>query len=684
MRKTTLNAQLPHSAGSQSTDALSSSLQSFTLEMARLLDSSPSPEEFHREFLNGVLSLSGANGGAIWLRSPQDDWHVKYQVNLSCLGLTEIPSGPELHRLLLRQAGQRERPSWIPPLSGPAEKSGLSFGGNPTRFALLFVPIVMEKQLVGVIEIWLELRPDQVQRRHLARLLTEMATFEAAFLHKNEWKRLLEHQHLLSQMESFTRQIHGSLDPHEVAYFLANDCRRILGCDQVSVIGRCGKAAKIESVSGSPGVDKQSRLVQTMKALGAAVLTWGQPLAFKGQRAEDLPLDVQQALDAYLSESNSRWLLVLPLHDPRDKARDRQPSWGLLVESFGSPPEEDQFQHTLDLLAPHATSALYNAGQFRRLPFRRLVMSLARVRDGLRARNLLRTGLLLGAVALVIGFFTCFPVSLRRDAKGQLLPRYRQMVFAPLGGKIVELKVQPGDVVEKGQELLFLEDLETQLQIDQLNVKIGSAEQRSIFLSEQIGKSNSNEERLSLTKERLTQDYELRKATAERDILFLASRNPRKSPLPAPLGGKIVTFDAYEQLLGKTVKAGDPLLRIAMVKGPWEIELQIPEAAVRSIREGLDKSPGGDLDVDLLLVSQPHRTFKGKLSRDSLGGETLIKDNKVVLPARARITDPDLVRQLEHLPVGVEIRAKINCGESSLGYVWFSEAWEFLYERLLF
>src|SRR5207302_4041811 len=197
---------------------------------------------------------------------------------------------------------------------------------------------------------------------------------------------------------------------------------------------------------------------------------------------------------------------------------------------------------------------LYNAGQFRRLPLRPLVMSLARIGDGLRARSWTKLGLFLGVAALVTSLFVFLQVPYRREATGQLVPHQRQVVFAPLSGKVVEVKVLPGDVVEKGQELLFLEDLETQLQIDQLNVKIASTEQKLIFLSEQIGKANSQEERAALTKERLGQDYELRKAMVEREILLAASRSPRKAPVPSPLGGKVVTFDAHEQLLGKTVK----------------------------------------------------------------------------------------------------------------------------------
>ena len=89
------------------------------------------------------------------------------------------------------------------------------------------------------------------------------------------------------------------------------------------------------------------------------------------------------------------------------------------------------------------------------------------------------------------------------------------------------------------------------------------------------------------------------------------------------------------------------------------------------------------LEVELLLASHPYRTFRAQLNRDGLGGETAIRNNAVVLPARAQIVDRDLLTQLEGMPVGVELR-KIDCGRRAVGYVWFGEIWEFVYEHLVF
>ena len=314
----------------------------------------------------------------------------------------------------------------------------------------------------------------------------------------------------------------------------------------------------------------------------------------------------------------------------------------------------------------------------------RVGRALVGTQDWLRQRGWARVGLISAAFLLIAAALVFIQVPLRLDAKGQLLPRERQMVFAPITGKVIEIKTANGDRVERGQELLFMEDLETQLRVEQLSIKISAAEHRLAVLNDQLAKAAGDEERDPLIKDRIDQQYELRKATAERAILAQGSRNPRRTPVLAPLAGKVVTFDPREQLVGKTVKPGDPLLRIASFQGTWEVELHIPEGHVGQIREGLARSPNGVVEVDLLLTSQPHRVYKGQLHRDDLGGETLIKNSAVVLPARVRIQDRDLLAQLEDMPVGVEVRAKVHCGNRPLGFVWFFDLLEFLFEHVCF
>jgi multidrug efflux pump subunit AcrA (membrane-fusion protein) len=652
-------------------------------ELTGLLEASLPPAEFYAAFLQRVLAVMGAQAGAVWVRGPQGDFQQQHAVNLAAVGLEQIEDGPAAHTETLRLAAHRARPFWVPPRSGPESGSPKRVVANRTAHTLFLAPVLVEQQVAGLLEVWQASQPDPDTGRNLARFLGEVAGFAAAYLHKTEWDRLRGQRELWDRLQTFARQVHGSLDPSEVACLVANEGRQLLGCDQLSVAGRRGAATEVLAVSGAPFLEKRSPLFRAMQALCAAVLACGEKLVYAGTRDDGLPPDVLKALDAFLAQSNGKLLIVLPLRDGREPEGEK-PRSVLLAECFNPTFAPDQLQGRMELLAPHAAPALFNAVEHRRIPLRRLGSLLAGARDGLRGRKALQVGAVAATALALVALLTFVQIPLRLEARGELLPRERQVVYSTLNGRVVEMKAQPGESVGKGQELLLMEDLELQLQIEQLGIKVGSAEQRIAILNQQLGKATNNEERNALTRERVNQEYEMRKAAAERDILLQGSRNPRKTPVPSPLAGKVVTFDAQEQLVGKTVKPGDPLVRVARVQGPWEIELHIPEGHVGAIREGLERAPQGGLEVHLLLASQPHRTFRGRLTRDGLGGETAVKNNAVVLPARVQITDRDLLTQLDGMPVGVEVRAKVHCGPRAAGYVWFFDLWEFFFEHVLF
>lgn len=653
-------------------------------EITVLLEAFPAPAIFFAEFLQRVLSAAQATGGAIWTRSADGTFDLEHAINWPVLQLEAVPDGIACHAQILQVASQRERALWVPPRSGSKLVGEHGQAANRTDHGLLLAPVIVEKQVVGLLEVWLQPIPEAPRRRDLARFLAELSGFLAAYFHKQRCQSMVQQQQLWQQLETFVRQLHSSLEPQTVAQWIAQEGRRLLECDQLSVALAWGSKIKVAAVSGAAVVEPGSRLVQCLQSICQAVLQWGGTLIYQGQRDESLPPNVAQALDVYLAESNCKVLIVLPLKKTPSGADAGKPIAALAAESFETAIPAEQLHQRLQTLAPHVATALGNAVETARMPLQQVSRALAKVRDWASGRALVRLGLYALPLVLLIAVLALVPMQLRLEAKGQLLPMQRQMVYASLNGKIVELRARHGDRVEKGQELLFIEDLETQLQIDQLAIKIGAAEQRLALLSEQIGKRTASDERGMLVKERIQYEFDLRKATVERDILLQASRSPRKAPVFAPLAGKVVTFDAQEQLLGKTVKPGDALVRIAGVKGSWEVELQIPERNVGPIRAGLAASKDGFVEVDLLLASQPHRTYKGRLYADGLGGEATVKDNVAVLPARVRIVDDDLIQQAESLPVGLEVRSKVHCGSRSIGAVWFHEVWEFFYEHVIF
>ncbi|MFO0925504.1 MAG: HlyD family efflux transporter periplasmic adaptor subunit [Gemmataceae bacterium] len=652
-------------------------------ELAELLQQPLAPADFYAEYLKRVLAAVRGVAGAVWLTPADAPFRLQYQVNLAEVGLDKVAHGRACHAELLRQAAEGGKPLWMPPRSGPDERAGPPTAANLTGYAVLFAPVTMDGETVGVVEVWQDFYPESQTWKPALRLLGEVSGFVAAFLHRHQLRQLQEQQQLWVGLEAFLRRVYGSLAVDEVAHLVANEGRRFVGCDGLSVAVRKGDRVSVAAVSGAGRVDPRSRLVDRLQQLCRQVLLWGEKLVYHGTRDEALPPAVLRALDGYLAQSPSRTLVVLPLRDGRD-ARPGPARAVLVAEHFDTGILLEQIEDRLTLLAPHTAAALHNAVAHTGTPLSGVGRWLVRGDEWLASRGWVKLLAAGAAVAAVIAALVLVPAPLRLDARGQLLPRQRLTVFAPVTGKVIEVKAQNGERVVRGQELLFLEDLDTHGKIEALTVKVAAAEHRLAVLAEQLARPGTDEERDALVKERINQRYELRKATAERDVLLQGSRTPQRTPVPSPLAGKVLTFDAREGLLGKTVKPGDPLLRVAGCQGAWEVVLQVPEEHIAQVREGLHRSPDGAVAVDLLLSSQPNRTYRGRLVADGLAGETTLKDNKVVLPARVEIADAELAAQLETLPVGVEVRARVHCGPRAVGYVWFGGLLEFLYERLWF
>ena len=117
---------------------------------------------------------------------------------------------------------------------------------------------------------------------------------------------------------------------------------------------------------------------------------------------DTLPPDVYKALDAYLAESNSKLLVVLPLKDERESESKRPPRSALMMECFEPNAAPEQLFARLEVIGRHATPALYNAVEHRRIPFRFVWMPLAKIQEGLGGKAKAITLLISTAVIALV------------------------------------------------------------------------------------------------------------------------------------------------------------------------------------------------------------------------------------------------------------------------------------------
>ncbi|MCI0380467.1 MAG: hypothetical protein L0215_23015 [Gemmataceae bacterium] len=668
-------------------------------EIAQLSETELTPPEYYGEFLQRVMAAIQAPAGAVWVRTPQGNLQLQYQINMRQVGL-EGEEKRATHGELLRQAALKGQPTLVMPHSSVGEGEGTGPApGNPTDFVILLAPILYDKQVAGVVEIWQDPRRHAEAQRGFLQFIIRMAGLAAGYTRNHQLRQMVGQQQVWVQLEAFAKQIHGSLNPTEVAYLIANEARRLVEADRVSVAVREGGKPQVRAISGADVVEKRSNLVQLMRALFEKVMRWGEKLVYTGTKDDALPPAVLKALDAYLAESNSKLLILVPLRDDREGESKRPPRSALMMECFEPNVAVEQMAAKLEVVGRHATAALYNSVEYHRIPMRFVWLPLAKVQEGLGGKAKAIWTIILVGLGALIAAMILVPYPLKMDANGTLLPIERRWVFAPVAGTVRDIPagLKSGSVVTTETELLRMFDTELEKEIRQLQHEIDIAD-GIVKAHNPQGKEAEGGDQKNIIEAKATLSFksqQLRELKARTN----STEVPGEFVVKSPINGIILTADFREMLLGRPVKPNEPLLRVgrANAKNPklseWEIELKIPQKHIGHVLDALKKNPKGELDVDLLLKTLPTSVFKGKLTKAKIA--QLANPNnqdqanpEAVVMAWVRISGkdipPDLNVPLNRLFAGTEVHTRIRCGNRAMGYALFYGVWEFIYENIVF
>ncbi len=192
---------------------------------------------------------------------------------------------------------------------------------NPTEFLLLLGLLKTDLENVGLVEVFQRSDSSPTTQKGYLRFLGQMCELAGDFLKSHQLRHFSDRQTLWTQLEDFTRTVHVSLDPREAAYTIANEGRRLVECDRVSVAIRKGRKCHIEAVSGQDLFDKRSNMIRLLGKLATAVVASGDPMWYTGD-TRDLPPQVEDALQEYVDEAHSKTVAVLPLRRPPPPEED--------------------------------------------------------------------------------------------------------------------------------------------------------------------------------------------------------------------------------------------------------------------------------------------------------------------------------------------------------------------------
>jgi hypothetical protein len=698
-------------------------------DASKLAGSSLAPSDFYEKFLTRTMGAINAPAGAVWLRTPQGFLQVAAQQNLEKLGLDERRGGRQCHNEILRLVFQAAppRPVMIEPqgrLGGNAPvEPGAVPAANLTDYYALFAPIVgPEKQSLGLLELFQDTSHDPRLYQTFLQYALQMAGYASQYHSFANSRQAAGSEKVFTQIEAFARLIHGTLNPTECAYHIANEGRKLVEADRLCVGVRHGSKVKVEAVSGADVVEKASTHVRRMRALFDAVLGFNDKLVFTGIKDDALPPAVSRALDDYLAESQPKLLVVTPVRDDREKDADKPARSALLMEVFNPPEQTDALVQRLEVVGKHAAPALYNAAEMKRIPFKALWWPVVKVQDGLGGKAKMYTLLGVLAAAALVAALVLVPYPLKMDAKGQFLPELVMHVYPPVpDGEVRDVMVTKGQQgLRPGAPLVLMYSPDMAAKLNDYDQQHTSAVLTIDPIKNALNdKTTQPAQAIQLRQNLVEQETKARHAKSLQETLIAQNSlltNPlergfavaKAPPLDSRFGGtwaNITGADVRETIMRRAVRQSEPMLKLGAVDGPWRVDLKIPQRNVGHINKafatpgrhqtGPDPKGSGKevkfLPVDVLFggfetAKYPGKMYEADVSVEAVPNKDDHNETEPVVQAYVTVDLSGLTadEQKGFKKAGAEVRVKVLCGDRALGYSLFHGVWEWFYEKVIF
>ena len=670
-------------------------------EIAQLSKSDLDADEYFAAFLQKVVSALAAIGGAVWILREGRRLELAYQIRMSETLLDAESQEASRHFGLLSQIIGSGEPALVPPQSGVGEDQT---AGNPTNSLLVLVPLRGDNQVEGVVEVFQRSDAQPVTQRGYLKFVIQMCELAGEWLKTRKLRQISDRHSLWAQADHFSRMVHETLDLRETAYTVVNEGRRMIGCDRVSVGVMRGRKCTIEAVSGQDAIENRSNIVNFLGQLATRVVATGESLWYDGS-TEDLPPQVERALDTYIDESHTKMMAVLPLRRPKRSHEVRQTVTGeadeesneaneivgvLVVEQIESNLPEELLRSRTDLVYEHSARALTNSVDHSSIPLMPVWRAVGKMGWMIRARSLPKSVIILAALLVVIVSLFVIRKDFNIESRGALQPVVKKDVFVPVDGTVIKVYVEDQKKVKAGDPLVDLRNPELEVQFQEVLGQIQTKQKRlSSVVTALLKKSSLSEvERTQLGGEKLELLQQLETLGDQRDVLE-EKRDMLK--ICAPIDGQIMMdWDVQKSLLRRPVTTGQVLMSVADPAGDWELELYMRESRVGHVRTArndkqwrdIEPEPGKQVpgkSVTFILATNPGADLAGAIKE--------IKDATEVHPEEGVINKIKVGierKAIGNPHPGATVTADVYCGRSSVAYAWFHEAWEWVQARIIF
>ncbi len=664
-------------------------LRSLVQEIEGLAKSDVSQGEFYEGFLSRIVAALAAIGGAIWTLDESGQLTLGYNINIGQTRLADDQQNQQRHARLLHKVASEGQGLLVPPQATAGEGGEII---NPTDCLLILGALKSDKQIQAIVEVFQRPGNRPTIERGYLRFVLQMCELAGDFLKTRHLRSFADRQVMWSQLEQFTRLVHESLDPRQTAYTIANEGRRLIGCDRVTVALGRGRKCRVEAVSGQELIDQRSNTISMLAKLSSVVVAGGEPLWYSGDTS-NLPPQIEQAVETYADEAHSKMVAVLPLLKPRLETDDehREPEFlgALVIEQITDDAVTESMRRRIDVVAEHSALALTNAREHQDLFLMPVWRAIGKSKFLVQARTLPKTLLAVGGVLVLLLALMLIPASLELSGKGTLEPVNKREIFAEVNGDVEAIDVQHGDIVEPGQVLIKLKNPDLEKDIDDMTGKMLATTDQRVSAQRSLSDNRLSREERDRAEGQIAQ-YRQTERSLEKQLKVL-EEEAKQLIITSPIKGRVVTWKLQEKLTARPVEKGQLLLTIADDDGPWELDIHMPEDRMGDVEHANSRvqaeakaNPTADatLHASYILGTNPGARHKGTVREIEHRANVEGTDEGNIVHIRIDID------KTEHDPAdlrpGASVTAKIDCGRASLGYVWFHDLIGFVQSRILF
>ncbi len=673
-------------------------LEDVFARLGQLARSPVAPHEFYRTVLDQSVRALSADGGAVWLRAFNGSLQLAVQTGCAGGAVARSAEINQAHQKLLFQVAADGQVVTI----GPQTASENSGALNLTERVIVFGPVKSladdseqtaaeknkEALTIAIVEIWMRTDASPATYRGCEQFLMGACDVAADYHAFEERRRLLHEDRHRTELLNFGRRVHNQLRLSATAYEVANEGRRVLDCDRLSVLVARGRRCRLLATSGVSRFERRSATARRLQKIARLVRRTDEPAFYADGQSDALP-PVADAMERHVAESHARHIAAIPVRRPADLAEDdskltkkrtrrRRPAFVLIAEQFDSR-EGELRRDWLVEVADVCATALYNARDVDRTALRWLLRPLGKVTHTVIS-HLPLTLLAIAAIAFGAWSLVTVPADFNIDAPGTLQPTVRRDVFAPRNGIVDEVLVQHGSNVSAGQPLVRMRDPTLELELKRVDGELETAQQQ--LNAVRATKTNRavrdptpiDSYRLSAEERELEQKL----ANSRRELELLQHQRDQLV-VTSPIAGRVLNWDVGHELLARPVERGEVLMTVADLSADWQLELDVPDDRIGYVLAAQHELKP-DLPVRFRLSSEERMEHDGRIAEVCQTAN--VSDDKTARPKPTILTKvafntPELIKASGgDLRPGVSARAQIACGRRPLGYVWFHDIWD--------